>query len=150
MTQVTQRSITRNQSTADYEIKHAFIWDNTFQNGSFKNTTGASFVLNECMLVARNTAVAGGLIPVTYTDSSTNNLADIIGIASQSGDITLASNASTNITYCTGGGVDARYLVLPAGVTLDTTVGNKALRDVIADLGIDLDNTTIEMTKFDN
>lgn len=150
MTQVTQRGATRNQSTADYQVKHMFIWDNKFQKGAFKNTTGGSFTLQPGMLVARSLTIAGGLIPVTFTDLSTNNLADIIGIASHEGDIVLANNAISNITYCSEGTVDVQYLVFPAGVTLDTVVGNKVLRDVIAALGIDLDNTTVEMTKFDN
>lgn len=150
MTFVTQRGATRNQSTADYQTKHAFIWDNRFQTGIFKNTTGGSFTLQPLMLIARSLTVANGLIPVTFTDLSTNNLADIIGIASHEGDIVLANNATANITYCNEGSVDANLLVLPAGVTLNTVVGNKVLRDVIASLGIDLDNTTVEMTKFDN
>lgn len=150
MTQVTQRNATRNQSTADYQVNRPFIWDNKFQTGAFKNTTGSSFTLLVGMLVARSLTIVGGLIPVTFTDLSTNNLADCIGIAAQDGSIILANNQITNISYCTEGGFDANLIVLPAGVTLDTVVGNKVLRDVIGALGIDLDSTTVENQFFDN
>lgn len=150
MTQITQRNQTRNQSTADFQVNRVFIFDNRFEYGAFKNTTGASFTLLEGMLVARSLTIVGGLIPVTFTDLSTNNLADCIGIASQEGSVVLAANAISNISYCTKGTVNSNLLQLPAGVTLDTVVGNKVLRDVLEALGLHIDSSTVENTKFDN
>jgi hypothetical protein len=145
MTQVTQRGATRNQSTADYSVNRPFIWNNKFQTGVFTNNSGAQLTLLQCVFVARHLTVAGALIPVT-----SSNLADIIGIASQEGSIVLANTATANITYCYEGGIDVNLLVMPSGVTLDTMVGNKALRDIIAALGLELDNTTVNLTNFDN
>jgi hypothetical protein len=142
---VTQRGQTRNQSTADYQVNRPFIWNNKFQTGVFTNNSGGSLTFPPCSLVARHLTVAGALIPVT-----SSNLADIIGISSQEGSLTLANAATAQITYCYEGGIDVNLLVLPAGVTLDTMVGNKALRDILAGVGFELDNTTTSMTTFDN
>lgn len=51
---VTQRDATRNQSTADYEQKKIFIFDNRFEEGSFKNISGAVINLVAGMPVARS------------------------------------------------------------------------------------------------
>jgi hypothetical protein len=51
--------------------------------------------------------------------------------------------------YATCGDIDATMLVLPIGVTLDSIVGSKALKDVLTALGFQLNGVT-EMTKFDN
>jgi hypothetical protein len=148
MTQITQRAgTTRNQSAADFQQKKIFIWDNKFQKGVFKNTTGSSMTLSAGMFVARNTAIAGGLIPVTSA-----NFQDSIGVAAIEDDITLANNATVTISFCTGGGVDANSLVLPASVTFDSVPasGTKAFRDILEGEGLHLDFTTVENTKFDN
>jgi hypothetical protein len=105
--------------------------------------TGAASTITVVQGVA---SVAGGLIPVTAT-----NLADTIGIAAMEGDIVaLAGGATLQIMHCVKGDVDANLFVLPAGVTLDTPVGNKALRDVLEGLGLHLVNGSIENTKADN
>lgn len=103
--------------------------------------TGAAATIN---IVAGTSATASGLIPVT-----SSNLADVIGISKYDGEITLGVSETANIAYCIKGDIDASLLTLPSGVTLDTTVGNKALRDVLNDLGFVLFNVT-ENTNFDN
>lgn len=147
---VTQRDATRNQSSADYQLKKLAIWNNSFIEGDYKNTTGSTAVLQSGMLVARSLTIVDGFIPVTFTDISTNNLADTIGIAFVEGSISQANNAINHINIISSGGVDGNLLVLPAGVTLDTVVGNKVLKDVLNVIGIDVDFSTTELTKFDN
>lgn len=145
MTQISQRNATRNSSTADFSVATLFIFDNRFIAGSFKNNTGADITLKRGTLVARDTAVAGGFIPVVA-----GNLADVIGVSAVEEDVVLAAGASTPVNIGISGTVAGQNLVLPATITLNTTVGNKALIDVLQDVGFKVDTTTIENTKFDN
>ena len=142
---ITQRNATRNQSTADYNLSRIFIFDNRFVEGIFKNTSGATADHQGCMLVARSTAVVDGLIPVT-----TLNLADVIGVSAYDGTVSLANNATANINYCSKGTIDGTMLILPATVTLNTVVGNKTLRDVLESLGLHVDTSAVDNTKYDN
>lgn len=136
---------TRNQSTVNFESKRLFIFDNRFTEGVFKNTTAGEFSLQAGILVARDTAVANGFKPVTAA-----NLADTIGISAYEGKTTLAVGQTANINIGTKGTVEITALVLPDGVTLSTTVGNKSLRDVLEALGFHLNEGAVEMTDFDN
>jgi hypothetical protein len=144
---ITQRNTTRNQSTADYEVKKIFIFDNRFTEGVYKNNSGSSLTLKPGMLAVRDTAVAGGLLPATA-----DNLEAVIGVVSVDGDLVLANNATANINICTKGTVDGNRLVLPASVTLNTvpTDAAKTLRDILEGIGLHIDTSAVEMTKFDN
>jgi propanediol dehydratase large subunit len=142
---VTQRKVTRNQSTADYEIKRIFVFDNRFENGIYKNNAETDADLVAGMLVARDLTVDGGLIPVTAS-----NLADVVGISAYEGTVTLAENETAVTAYATKGTIDGNKLVLPATVTLNTDVGNKSLKDVLEAIGFHIDTSSVEHTKFDN
>jgi len=63
--------------------------------------------------------------------------------------MTLANAGTLPVYYATQGDIDAGLLVLPLGVTLDSMVGNKALKDILTNLGFILKNVT-ELTKFGN
>lgn len=89
-------------------------------------------------------AVADQLIPITA-----DNLADVIGISANTEAITQAAAAVDNINYGVKGTIAEEKLVFPGGVTLDTSVGNKTLRDVLEDIGFHLEGAT-ENTKSDN
>lgn len=142
---VTQRNATRNQSTADYQSKRIFIFDNRFIEGTYKNNAETDDVLSVGKLCVRDTATANGFIPATNA-----NLANVVGVVDLDGSVTLAENATTNINVCTKGTIDGNLLVLPSGVTLNTTVGSKSLRDVLEAIGLHVDTSTVENTKFDN
>lgn len=143
--QGTQRNATRNQSTVDYDRKQICIWDNRFVEGIFKNTTAGSITLVPGNLVARSITVVNGFIPVTI-----DNLADVIGIAVQEGDVVLAASATSNINIVVSGGIDGGTLSLPAGVTLNTVVGGKVLKDVLNSLGLHIGEGATDHTKLDN
>jgi hypothetical protein len=145
---VTQRNATRNQSTADYESKRIFIFDNRFVEGVFKNTTVGSYSLKHGELVARSLTDANGFIPVTA-----DNIADVIGIAKiDGGPVVLAASATANINIGTKGTIDGNLLVLPAGITLNSVPvdGTKTLRDILEGIGFHVDTSTVDNTKFDN
>lgn len=103
--------------------------------------TGAASVITVVQGVA---AVADQLIPITSA-----NLADVIGISANVDAISQAAAQVDPINYGVKGTVASDKLVLPGGVTLDTQVGNKTLRDVLEDVGFHLEAGT-ENTKFDN
>lgn len=95
-------------------------------------------------IVAGTAGVADGFSPATST-----NLADIIGILKIDGIVPLANAGTINAYYGLKGDIDTTLLKLPLGVNLSTIVGNKALKDILTDLGFVLFNV-IETSKYDN
>lgn len=248
----TQRSATRNQSTADFERKNIFTFGNRYQESILRNNTGAALDFESGILVVRNTgsketasfsfvsaltagqtviiagltytstgattaaqlanafanltdgATAGngvglgtysgaltdyttgpvidgkvvftattvgdktnlvatgtGTLPVAtvvggliaFEDqllpATSENLADVIGILFVEGVTEVANGDIMNVNYAISGDVDAGLLLFPVGVTINTVVGNKSLKDVLTDLGFVLNNVT-ENSNFDN
>lgn len=84
-----------------------------------------------------------------FSPATSANLANVIGVLKLRDFLTLADGASTNANYALSGDIDAGLLILPLGVTLDTIVGSKALKDVLTALGFVLKNVT-ELSKFGN
>lgn len=140
-----QRNVTNNQSTLDVSTEVVFLYDNKYQTAVFKNTTAGDLDLEQGVLVRRDTSTPGQVIPAIAGAT----LADVIGIVKVNSPKTLAADETANINYAISGDVDSGLLVLPATVTLDTTVGNKHLRDILSGLGFNLKPLT-ELTSFDN
>lgn len=84
-----------------------------------------------------------------FSPATSANLANVIGVLKIDGLVPLADTASINAYYALSGDIDAGLLVLPLGVTLDTVVGQKALKDILTALGFVLKNVT-ELSKFGN
>ena len=142
----TQRDATNNQSTVDFVRKNLFLYGARFAKGVLANKTDpeASQTATIGQLVVRDTDTDGQV-----TLATASNLADVLGITFMDTAI-LADNAATvAIDYAIRGDIDGGLLQLPTNVTLDTTVGNKALRDVLNDLGFVI-FTVQEQTKIDN
>jgi len=251
---VTQRNATRNQSTADYEVKRIFVFDNRFVEANFKNNSGANLDLQAGLLVCRDTGtyetasvafsatplsagqtvILGGLTytstaattqaqlaaafanlevgattgagtatgtysgalagwatgpvvggnTVVFTSTTTGNvtnlaqtgtgassvittvpgstavangvvaatsgnLANLVGVSAYPGITTLTPDDVVLINYGTKGTIDPNYLVFPAGVTLDTLVSGRNVRDLLENIGLHLE-PGVENTKFDN
>lgn len=138
-----QRNATNNQSTVDFDRRNVFLFDNRFQEAVLINKTASSVEMETGMLVVRDTNTAGQVQLATST-----TLANVIGITFMN-PVTLGQNETSEINYAVKGDIDVSLLELPSGVTLDDTVGDKALRDVLTDLGFVLKNVT-ENSKFDN
>lgn len=141
---IEQVNNTNNQSTLKVTLEHFFLFDNRFHDGAYKNTNVGAITLKPFSMVARDITIADGLIPVELA-----NLVDVIGISANINDIAQASGAIDDISYGVKGTIAEELLVLPAGVTLDSAVGNKVLRDILEDIGFHLESAT-ENTKFDN
>lgn len=117
----------------------------------------ASTVGNKTNLSATGTGTAptftivGGTSGVDegFSPATSATLANVIGILKIEGENTMANAASLSANYCLSGDIDASLLILPLGVTLDSIVGSKALKDVLTALGFVLNNVT-ELSKFDN
>ena len=142
---VTQRNATRNQSTADFQQKKIFLFDNRFENGVFKNNDEADIDVVAGLLVARDNATANGLIPVTAL-----TLANVVGIVNIDGTVTLAEDETVEVAYATKGTMNGNLLPLPATVTLNSTVGSKSLKDVLEGIGFHVETNIVENTNFDN
>ena len=86
-----------------------------------------------------------------FSPATSATLANVIGIlkTTANGVTVMADATSMNANYAICGDIDASMLVLPAGVTLDSIVGSKALKDILTALGFVLNNVT-ELSKFDN
>lgn len=138
------RGGTRNQSTADYSRHNLFTYGNRYQDATFNNNTGGALTAEEGILVTRD--VATNKIVPALDDLS--NLADVVGILNTS-EVEMADGDDLNACFCTMGDIDAGELVLPGAATLDTTVGNKNLIDILTGLGFVVKNVT-ENSKFDN
>lgn len=94
-------------------------------------------------IVNGSSGTVDGFIPATSA-----NLANVIGIL-KTDDITLANGETANANYATCGDIDSTMLILPLGVTLDSIVGSKSLKDVLTGLGFVVRNVT-ENSQFDN
>jgi hypothetical protein len=140
----TQRNATRNQSTVDFQRENLFLFGNRYSEAVFNNNTGDNLNVESGILVIRNTAAAAQILPTTNL-----TLASIIGILKYDGESVLEDADTTNVNYCTSGDIDAGLIVFPAGVTLNTVVGTKILKDVLTDLGFVLFNVE-EGSNFDN
>lgn len=145
----TQRNQSRNQSTVDFQRQNLFLFGNRYSEAIFNNNSGAELTAFAGMLVVRDTNNPTKVVPASFTDLENNTLADIIGVTNIEGEVVLANGADTQCNYCHCGDIDAGLLTFPAGVTLNTVVGNKILKDVLTDLGFVLFNVT-ENSKFDN
>lgn len=147
----TQRDATNNQSTVDFVRKQIFLYGNEFQDAILANTTTSAQVVKTGQLVVRDKDTAGQVNLATSA-----NLADVIGISFlDEATLSAASTAggadggTTDVDYAVKGEIDEGLLDLPGATTLDTVVGNKALRDVLTDLGFVLRKVT-ENSKADN
>ena len=117
----------------------------------------ASTVGNKTNLAATGTGtsptftIVGGTSGVDegFSPATSATLANVIGILKIEGINTMADATSLSANYCISGDIDASMLILPDGVTLDSMVGSKALKDILTALGFVLNNVT-EMSKFDN
>lgn len=143
----TQRNATRNQSTADFERKNIFTFGNRYSEGVFLNGSGDVLVAEAGILVMRNTDEE--LNKTALVPATDEHLGKVVGILNVEGSVEMANAQEINCNYCISGDVDASLLALPAGVTLNTVVGNKLLKDVLTDLGFVLHNVT-ENSNFDN
>lgn len=108
-----------------------------------KTGTGASPTIT--IVAGGSTASAGGLIPVT-----SSNLADTIGILTYEGVGALGTDDELQVNFGIGGEIDGTELALPSGVTLNTVVGNKTLKDVLNAVGFVVRDNVVENTNFDN
>ena len=119
----------------------------------------ATTVGNKTDLAATGTGTAPTITVVNgsagidegFSPATSATLANVIGILKTTdGQVTAMADAATmSANYCIHGDIDAGMLVLPIGVTLDSIVGSKALKDILTALGFVLNNVT-ENTNFDN
>jgi hypothetical protein len=84
-----------------------------------------------------------------FSPATSATMANVIGILKIEGINEMANAASLPANYCISGDIDASMLILPVGLTLDSVVGSKSVKDILTALGFVLNNT-IELSKFNN
>ncbi len=105
--------------------------------------TGTGALAGAVVITNGTNGTIDGFSPATEA-----NLANVIGIL-KSDPETMANAATKEANYCVSGDIDSGLLVLPIGVTLDSIIGSKALKDILTGLGFVLHAVT-ENSKFDN
>lgn len=143
-----QRNATRNQSTADFQRKNIFTFGNRNQEGVFENNTLTELTAEAGILVKRNTGSLTNKDRFVPIEGGGDESA-IVGILNVESQIVLAASGTTNCNVCISGDIDAGLLIFPSGVTLNTVVGDKLLKDILTNLGFVLNNVT-ENSNFDN
>lgn len=129
------RRDTLNQSTIDYVQEQVFVGDNKYKDDVvFVNNTGADLEVTDGILVKRNVANVGQVLPAA-TDGS--DLADIIGVLKMNGSQMLADTETIGASYCYKGKLDSGLIDYPGVTTINTVVGNKILFDVFTGLGFE-------------
>lgn len=137
---------TRNQSTAKYSNEQFFISGSRYKKANFLNSSGADIQLEDGIMVMRDTTTVSNIKPIT----AEVDLPKFIGFAKYTGEKTVADAASLdNVNFAINGEVDSNLIVFPAGVTLDTVVGDQTLGDLINGRGFVLTPVT-ELGVFDN
>lgn len=139
---VTQRNSTRNQSTADFEQKKIFLFDNRFSIGTIENLTDP----------AENQTLKAGQLVFRATNGKLTLeglYSQLVGVLAIDGEVVLAGGDTLDITYCHSGTVDGGNLILQGADTLNTVSSGLAVRDYLNNIGLHVESVT-EMTSFDN
>lgn len=142
---VDQRNETRNQSTADFSKKKVFLFDNRFAKGTLVNDSDpeVTWTLQSGQLVYRKAA------STDLTLVATSNT--LIGVLAIDGSVDVAANSSLSVDYGSKGTINGLELVDIAGVALNlTNAAGAALKDALENIGLHVDTSTVEHTKFDN
>ena len=131
-----------------------------YSTGAVQETDKVAFtattVGNKTDLAATGTGAVTGITIINGTSgtvdgispATASNIGDVIGILNID-DIDLADAATANAHYAINGDIDSSLLVLPIGVTLDSIISGKTLKDILTGLGFVINNV-IENSKFDN
>ena len=142
-----QRGATNNQSTADFERENLFTFGNRYSEEKFLNNTSDTLVAEPGILVTRNTGSA--LNKTVLVPAVSGTLGAIVGILAVGANVEMLDAAEIDTNMCISGDIDASLLVFPEGITLNTVVNDKLLKDVLTDLGFVLNNVT-ENSNLDN
>lgn len=136
------------QAIITTDLSKIFLWDNRYESGLFNNPAYDPVSLRAGTVMGR-VAATGWL--KEFSPAASDGTQYVVGILAD--DYTVDDGELKTIVICTAGDVASGKLVLPTGVTLDTTITGRSrrVRDAIASdpVGIKLVSTT-EHTYDDN
>jgi hypothetical protein len=135
-----------NFQITNYDTTKIFIKNNEWEQGTFVNSTYDDIVLPAGTVLGR---VAASNEIVVLNAAASDGSQFPVGILAN--NQTIIAGESKTLTYCIAGHVVEDLISLPSGVTLNTVVSSRTVRDRIkADTaGIVLVERT-ELTDFDN
>lgn len=143
---VNQRNETRNQSTADFSKNKVFLFDNRYSQGILKNNSDpeATWTLKTGQIVYRQW---DGTLAIYGT------AVNIVGVLNIDGDIDVLAGDSLSVDYCTKGTVNGLELLDIDGNVLDISIisiNGLSIKDNLENIGLHVDTSTVQHTKFDN
>ena len=135
---------TSNQLNIDVERKVIFLGSNSYERESYTNSTGSTVNLKAGTIMGRISAT-GLLLPLVA--AATDGSQHFVGVLTEDEDV--LDTASANVNICIQGRVKQSELIFNASENLETVIGGRQLRDIIAGQGIKLVEST-ELSDFDN
>lgn len=135
---------TSNQLNVDIQRKTIFLGSNSYERESYTNSTGSTVNLTAGTIMGRISAT-GLLLPLVSTASDGSQ--HFVGVLTE--DVDVLDTVSANVNICIQGRVKQSELVFNASEDLETVIGGRQLRDIIAGQGIKLVEST-ELSDFDN
>lgn len=135
---------TDNQLNVDIDVSSIFYGENSYERATLSNTTGAETEFKAGTIMGRISAT-GLLLPLAI--GATDGSQHFVGVLTENTTIAIAGTAK--VTIAVQGRVASDKLVFNASETLNSVVGDRQLRDIIAGQGVKL-VATDELSAFDN
>lgn len=141
MIKVTQVAGSNNStSTANYERKNLLLGGNQFSTGTLQNATATDVEPGTPLFRA-----ADGKLTISQTDWT-----KFVGIIIIPDTISLLAATPKTVDYCDKGKINYLGLTLAAQETIETVKAGLTIKDHIQSIGLHLETSTRDFTKYDN
>jgi len=135
---------TSNQLNVNIETANVFLGENSYERAVLSNVAVTEETFEAGTIMGRISAT-GLLIPLAI--GATDGSQHFVGVLTE--NETIAASGTANVTVAIQGRVAQDKLIFNASEDLESVVGGRQLRDIIAGQGIKLVETT-ELSEFDN
>lgn len=141
MIKVTQVAGSNNStSTANYEKKKLLLGGNSFSTGTLQNAAAISVDPGTPLFRS-----ADGKLTLAQTDWT-----KFVGVIVIPDTISLSAATPKTVDYCDKGKLNYLGLTLASGETIDTVKSGMTIKDHMQNIGLHLETSTRDFTKFDN
>ncbi len=135
---------TVNQLNVNIDTTPIFLGSNSYKREQYTNGGGSTVTLAAGTIMGRISAT-GLMLPLA--SGASDGSQHFVGVLTESVDV--AAGATANINICVEGKVLESKLVFDGSDDLETPIGGRQLKDIIAGQGIKL-IAGDELTAFDN
>lgn len=145
MSTVSQRNVSSNQTTTDFDLSKIFLFNNRYESDNYISNSGYATLTLLAGSVMGRIASSNQL---TYAQSGAVDGSQYpIGVLAQ--DVTLLAGQTQKVSICVQGDVSARKLIFVGGDSLTTVINGRTMQDWLQSYG-PLVRFSEEMTDFDN